>query len=409
MNVLLLGNGFDLNYKLPTKYINFLNTVNFLSTLFSLDGHSVGEIFGAQSLQLVDKDISNSYKAYQEIYDRIPLASEAVEKLTALASDNLLYGFLHKSYNKDIGWIDFEKEISAIIRAFVEFLQEESPEFEGKNHPMCVVDRVIIAFFNFLTKQSTPGFLGYGCGVVNDEYVMEYPHGSGNKVIDKEKIIHELEKQLQELSDGLQIYLEYFVEKVVVESNKNGLLQQFPALMPADKVITFNYTNTYEQVYHNRKVLHIHGDLDKKIVLGVNPDEADEFDTIDISFLKFKKYYQRVLYHTDIDFLKWIYEEKGSAQLVVMGHSLDVTDKDIIMQVFGRARNITILYFNEDNEASLIANLIKIYGKIGFDNLRVEKHLRFLPQTAKYDYFAEDRDKKKAEEDGRILRGVLRL
>ena len=86
MNVLLLGNGFDLNYKLPTKYINFLNTVNFLSTLLSLDGHSVGEIFGAKSLQLVDKGISNSYKAYQEIYDRIPLASEAVEKLTALAS-----------------------------------------------------------------------------------------------------------------------------------------------------------------------------------------------------------------------------------------------------------------------------------------------------------------------------------
>lgn len=408
MNVLLLGNGFDLNYKLPTKYINFLNTVNFLSTLLSLDGHSVGEIFGAQSLQLVDKDISNSYKTYQEIYDRIPLASEAVEKLTALASDNLLYSFLHESYNKDIGWIDFEKEISAIIRAFAEFLQGESPNFDAKSHPMCVVDRVIISYFNFLTKQSTPEFLGFGHGTVSDGYVMEYPYGSGNKVIDKEKIIHELEKQLQELSDGLQIYLKYFVEKVVVELSQNGLLQQLPALMPAYKVITFNYTNTYEQVYHNREVFHIHGDLDKKIVLGVNPDEADEVDTIDISFLKFKKYYQRVLYHTDVDFLKWIFEEEGSVQLVVMGHSLDVTDKDIIMQVFGRARNITILYFNENNEASLIANLIKIYGKIGFDNLRVEKHLRFFPQTAKYDYFAEDRDKKKAEEDDRIFRAILR-
>ena len=408
MNVLLLGNGFDLNYKLPTKYINFLNTVNFLSTLLSLDGHSVGEIFGAQSLQLVDKDISNSYKAYQVIYDRIPLASEAVEKLTALASDNLLYGFLHESYNKDIGWIDFEKEISAIIRAFAEFLQNESPNFDAKSHPMRIADRVIISYFNFLTKQSTPGFLKSGCGIVKDEYVMEYPYGSGNKVIDKEKIIHELEKQLQELSDGLQIYLKCFVEKVVAELCQHSMLQQFHALMPAEKVITFNYTNTYEQVYHNREVFHIHGDLDKKIVLGVNPDEADEVDTIDISFLKFKKYYQRVLYHTDVDFLKWIFEEEGSVQLVVMGHSLDVTDKDIIMQVFGRARNITILYFNENNEASLIANLIEIYGKIGFDNLRVEKHLRFFPQTAKYDYFAEDRDKKKAEEDDRIFRAILR-
>ncbi len=390
MNVLLLGNGFDLNYKLPTKYINFLNTVNFLSTLPSSDGHCVGEIFGAPLLQNVDKDISNSYKVYQKIYDRIPLASEAIEKLTALASDNLLYSFLHESYNKDIGWIDFEKEISAIIRAFTEFLQRESPEFDAECHPMPVVDRVIVSYFNFLTEQSIPGFLGYCCGVVNDEYVMEYPYGSGNRVIDKEKIIHELEKQLQELSDGLQIYLKYFVEKVVVELSQKGLLKQLPALMPADKVITFNYTNTYEQVYHNREVFHIHGDLDKKIVLGVNPGEADELGTIDISFVKFKKYYQRVLYHTDDDFQEWITWKAKAVQLVVMGHSLDETDKDIIMQVFGRARNITILYFDENSEASLIANLIKIYGKIGLDNLRSEKHIRFLPQTERYDHFAED-------------------
>ena len=390
MNVLLLGNGFDLNYKLPTKYINFLNTVNFLSTLLSLDGHSVGEIFGAKSLQLVDKGISNSYKAYQEIYDRIPLASEAVEKLTALASDNLLYGFLHESYNKDIGWIDFEKEISAIIHAFAEFLQGESPNFDAKSHPMRVVDRVIIAYFNFLTKSSTLDFLGYGRGTVSDGYVMEYPYGSGNKVIDREKIIHELEKQLQELSDGLQIYLKCFVEKVVAELCQHSMLQPFHALMPADKVITFNYTNTYEQVYHNREVFHIHGDLDKKIVLGVNPDEADELDTIDISFVKFKKYYQRVLYHTDDDFQEWITRKAKAMQLVVMGHSLDVTDKDIITQVFGKAKNITILYFDENSEASLIANLINIYGKIGFDNLRSEKHICFLPQTERYDHFAED-------------------
>lgn len=407
MNVLLLGNGFDLNYKLPTKYINFLNTVNFLSTLPSSDGHCVGEIFGAPLLQNVDKDISNSYRVYQKIYDRIPLASEAVEKLTALASDNLLYGFLHESYNKDIGWIDFEKEISAIIRAFAEFLQIESPEFDAECQPMRAVDRVIILFFNSWKKSSTLKFLDLDRGTVSDGYVVEYPYGSGNKVIDKEKIIHELEKQLQELSDGLQIYLKCFVEKVVAELCQNGLLQQFPALMPADKVITFNYTNTYEQVYHNREVFHIHGDLDKKIVLGVNPDEADEFDTIDISFLKFKKYYQRVLYHTDVDFLKWIFEEEGEMQLVVMGHSLDVTDKDIIMQVFGRARNITILYFNENSEASLIANLIKIYGKTGFDNLRVEKHLRFFPQTAKYDYFAEDRRDKEIEKERRAASLVI--
>jgi len=31
MNVLFLGNGFDLHHHLPTKYINFLNTIDSLS------------------------------------------------------------------------------------------------------------------------------------------------------------------------------------------------------------------------------------------------------------------------------------------------------------------------------------------------------------------------------------------
>ena len=33
MKVLLLGNGFDLNHKFPTSYINFLNTVTFLKEI----------------------------------------------------------------------------------------------------------------------------------------------------------------------------------------------------------------------------------------------------------------------------------------------------------------------------------------------------------------------------------------
>lgn len=407
MNVLLLGNGFDINYKLPTKYINFLNTVNFLSTMPNLDRQCVGEVFGAQSLQFEDKGIFDSYEAYQKIYDRVPLDLEAVEKLTTLASDNLLYRFLHETYNKDIGWIDFEKEIFAIISAFGEFLQKDSPDFFPKPHHMRFEDRVIVSYFDFLTKSTVSQFLESDSGTVNDEYVMEYPYNSGNKVINKEAIIHELEKQLQELSEGLQIYLKCFVENVVAELCRDGLLEQLPALMPADKVITFNYTNTYEQVYCNNAVFHIHGDLDRKIVLGVNPDKADEFETIDISFLKFKKYYQRVLYHTDDDFLEWIAEKDVVMQLVVMGHSLDVTDRDIITQVFDKARNITILYFNEDSEASLIANLIKIYGKTGFDTLRFEKRLQFLPQTATYEYFAEDRAKKKAEKENSILMTML--
>ena len=64
MNVLMLGNGFDINYKLLTKYINFLNTVNYISTVTLVDAQTVGDILGAEKLQHMDSDIVKSYNEY---------------------------------------------------------------------------------------------------------------------------------------------------------------------------------------------------------------------------------------------------------------------------------------------------------------------------------------------------------
>lgn len=393
MNVLMLGNGFDLNYKLPTKYINFLNTVNYISSASLLTLRNVGDIFGAKNLHLADIDIAGSYIAYQKTYDNTPIEAEAIDRLSLLAEKNQLYRFLSKSYNRDIGWIDFEKEVATIIAAFCEFLKEDNPIIDVSKHRVRANNRFIIGQFGIFDN---PTLTNVSLTKVKDDYTIESPHGSGIKIINKKAIIHELEKQLQELAEGLRVYLKCFVENVVVEMCRHKCLQQNPALMPADYVITFNYTNTYEQLYPSKDVFHIHGSLDKRIISGINPDKSDELETIDVSFLRFKKYFQRVLYRTDEEFLNWIVRQKGFS-LVVMGHSLDETDKDIITQVFDKAADITILYFNESAEASLVTNLIHIYGKDKFDELRSSKRLRFLPQDAKYNDFAEDRAKKEQE------------
>jgi hypothetical protein len=64
----------------------------------------------------------------------------------------------------------------------------------------------------------------------------------------------------------------------------------------------------------------------------------------------------------------------------VIGHSLDSTDEDIIKQVFESAKSIIILYHSETSVKNQIKNLVKIYGKDGFDRLREDKNLQFLPQ-----------------------------
>ena len=88
---------------------------------------------------------------------------------------------------------------------------------------------------------------------------------------------------------------------------------------------------------------------------------------------------------TDYDYLRWISEVKSKKQtyrLIVMGHSLDVTDKDILLDLFHHANEIIILYHDDTAKASYISNLVKLYGKSGFDSLQKEQMLTFLSLNA---------------------------
>lgn len=62
MIVLLLGNGFDLNHKFPTSYINFLNTVTFLRETDREKLSTVGHVFGNEKLQKKDPFMESIYK-----------------------------------------------------------------------------------------------------------------------------------------------------------------------------------------------------------------------------------------------------------------------------------------------------------------------------------------------------------
>ena len=178
-------------------------------------------------------------------------------------------------------------------------------------------------------------------------------------------------------------------------------LDVLPVFDYSSYVVTFNYTNTFERLYQYEKVFHIHGNVNKSIVLGINPDKADETENIDTSFLRFKKYYQRTILESDVEYIKWLIEYQtdptaigrsvDTISLLVMGHSLDVTDKDIIEELFGIADDITVLFHNEEAKASMIANLISIFGQKKFFELRKEKSLLFLSQADDFSEYIKHR------------------
>ena len=231
---------------------------------------------------------------------------------------------------------------------------------------------------------------------MDPDYTVEYPTGSRHFIPDSNKIMSILSTALCELSEALKLYLSLFAESILNVSGSQSHFERFPPFRGINRIITFNYTKTYEQVYYNR-VHHLHGSTDGKIVLGINPDKYDEVESADTLCIAFKKYYQRVMYGTDTEYLSWINQDGLEYTLMVMGHSLDVTDADIIRDLFSKAREITIIYHDDSAKSSYIGNIIKIYGYTGFDKLRKEQNLTFRHVDSNFSDIIEKREKTQDE------------
>lgn len=378
MRVLLLGNGFDLYYKLPTKYINFLHTVSFLVENYTEEMRTVGDILGHPRLQEVDNWIRDSYEANKAFCDRAVFDQKEVEHLIKLAEGNMWYSYFLRFVGKNITWIDFEKEIGTVLSGIRESFQADCAGrlFSASS---LVMEHTLRNFDFYADPVGRHNFK------FKLEFLLEEPTGSGNYVIDTKKIIERLSESLDGLAEMLQIYLSQFAESIVKELAKEDRSEDWLAQLRADKVLSFNYTNTYEKLFPGSHVEHIHGTTRREIVLGINPDADDVLDTVDTTFLPFKKYFQRVVRKTDLGYLALVHHIRGEygprdkfVALTAMGHSLDVTDKDVIMEMFSLATQIAVIYHDQQALSSYVNKLVQIYGKEEFDLLRLEKDLRFL-------------------------------
>ena len=376
MNIFLLGNGFDLHHNLPTTYSCFLHTVEFLKDAKIDNLDTIGKVFENVS----NWQIKKSYDQYKEVYDGIALDISKMDFLAKKAKSNVWFSYLLKSLNKDLGWIDFEKEIARVVSMLNTFIGDikRVDNVHIKNQPMDYAH--IIQLFNSYTEERYREFGKNVC--LKDDFVLEEPFGSGNRIVDKNKISNDLFESLQELSEMLKIYLECFVETTIDKLVYNNYIISGNLFNKADIIITFNYTNTFEKIYSDSNVLHLHGDVDNKIVLGINPDKYDEVGDIDCTFSMFKKYFQRLIFKTDSSYrrkISWIRDNRIQYyRLSVFGHSLDKTDEDIIEELFELASEIVIYYHDLNSYTNLVKNLISIYGKSRFDTLRREKNLEFL-------------------------------
>lgn len=321
MNVLVLGNGFDLHHKMKTKYSDFIDYINYL-----IDNKA-------------DSDVVNLPKEFGE--------------------NNFLNYFI--AYDDQVGgWIDFE----ILVRDITKEIENSLKMFKGK------IALLIIE----LNENQKLLYKAFDKIYNNFDDRYEISSEFKNKItgINKKTLINVLRKEFEEFCKCIYFYLMNYEPgcRDNQDINSTMIYQQIKNIN-ADAVITFNYTDTYIRYgIDSDKVVHVHGSLkDKNIVLGFNDDNEDELD-----FVYFKKYMQCILKHTpiieDYDFTQEIVDrygdttfERSKPQIHIFGHSLDETDRETLLYIFNCANNIIVYYRDEDDMEEKIEKIIKLLGK----------------------------------------------
>lgn len=406
MNILIIGNGFDLAHGLPTKYTDFL-----------------------QYCRDYDKN------------DPVSISNEQNEEFNSLVGENVwLKYFLNTAINLDNTktWIDFEKEVAKVIQNMdlVKLKVETASYFNNPSEnmlvllssnkivesfikPLCTpftsnsfVEREgkfiltnkritdIESFINFVYYQLrdfTRAFEIY-CQKINETSILKPVISSErkNQINEKNKMIESYANQLKYRNgsatrkdyDQLETSRKIVSQELFNLSNKINPID-YLSFSKFDCVLSFNYTNTYQRLYGNvdTKYCYIHGKAQENknntnIIFGINDELSKGEESNDFKWIRFKKFYQRIIFKTGSEYKDWITSKtnRGNIQnyVHIVGLSLDRTDYDVLYEIFSNHNLKIIVYYycleDFEDKVQKVIRLLAYKGLNGRDELIHRAH-----------------------------------
>lgn len=381
MNILVLGNGFDLNHGLPTRYTDFLTLIKFWGDFKVSYENSKKSKKEYECIDVNDRLNEEEVKKlgeFSNIYNE-----ENIKKLDNLISRNSFISYFtgNEDYDKD-GWIDFENEIANLINLLIEMFSKDERKI-GKWYISEDFEKI-----DNIKKDSKLN--SYLC-ILKNLYIDIVDRKTTISEYSKENVEIHMRAELDDFIECLNIYFMEFIRNIKIKKYPEQL---YSYSIKIDKIINFNYTDTYNKVlkvsdddsYISNHFIHgATEDINKakkneseknNMVLGIN-NERDGLD-----FVYFKKYFQRIQKRTGIEYKKLIDSKSykdSKREVYIMGHSLDLNDKDIISELIlsDAILKTTIYYRNQKEYEEKIINLIKLFGSDKFEELFYSEKIVF--------------------------------
>lgn len=285
-NVLIIGNGFDLYHKLPTRYTDFLFLVKnweksyklYTEQLIKSSKMESGTTHGQFNVSLDEYGKLTNEALENFANHAMCLDNESISVLGDIISRNIwIKYFIEIGYSSE-GWIDFESEIENLLILIEEFFTREVYKCEGKIISQVINPTMYKAIKCVMTYSKS---LPLNTGLYTKFDIDKIIYGDVKK-----QLLTGVKSELNDLIRALTIYMREFVGNIKVPY----FSQQIKELKNIN-LLNFNYTYTYKNIYGGANLNHqVHGSLaNDDIVLGISDNVFNNLD-----YVYFQKYFQRI-------------------------------------------------------------------------------------------------------------------
>lgn len=344
MNLLIIGNGLDLDLGLPTKYTDFLKFTNAFEFSIASNTDEVNEIdeFDTQNVYRAiysrsgKFNLANSENQVQEFKETFQkfekcfsnkFINKACKDFFYCVHNNCWIKYFNERYQKNLiageNWIDIENEIQDVIH-----ILEDRDKFKIADERNNASISTKANYTDNLNIQEIINELSYGATTL---FVDDY-----------KKFKNILLKDFDKFVMALGIYLDFFISQLPLDVEHSS--QQLRNMLRGenhptiDHVLSFNYINNFTPKASLQHTCFVHGkinymaeleqyisddmsDDDKsnikieniiqrnKIIIGFDDLQNDE-ENFELEFVDYRKYFQRIYKGTDSQYIDWLNEYK---------------------------------------------------------------------------------------------------
>ena len=353
-DLLIVGNGYDLESGFKTSYIDFLNS--FLNS--GIRNYLISFFRSAYDRGVVVNNEWNGFEnllcQYLQFLDYLFKDNDNIERRFVEQYYDPYGNAIHRYYLITIK--DFSKLPQNILLILslinpLERLLIISPQLSNMyaEDYENVKEVTLKVFVNSTLIQS------------NHKYV-------------RSLLLKELAKRLNDLENELKQYIS-------ISTGKSIPLDSMVLDIKADRIVSFNYSKTAQTVCElsDDKVAYVHGDIDSEIVVGVEQSMIDNQSFIEESdYILFFKRFRRIYKNCNKGYNnKIINQLSKESTIAIYGHSLDLADRSLLQPLFAKKYKRYDIYCFKDVDPYKL-KLVNLIGLDLYDELEKEERIRLI-------------------------------